>query len=145
MSFSKINKSVSIETKISCKNKSDFILSAGFIKFNQVFSIIIVKDNDTFKIFRAEIKNKLHKFDAIVCCGVDCAAWVEFFQLSQTCFSSGGISNLIGAAVEISSYVFDRDNGLIKECDLFGACENEIFGDFDRKLSFKYIYTPVSP
>lgn len=128
MSFSKINKSVSIETKISCKNKSDFILSAGFVKFNQVFSIIIVKNNDAFKIFR-------DKFDAIVCCGVDSAAWVEFFQLSQTCFSSGGISNLIGAAVEISSYVLDRDNGLIKECDLFGACENEIFGDFDRKSS----------
>ncbi len=59
MSVSEINESVSIKTKISCKNKSDFILSAGFVKFNQVFSIIIVKNNDAFKIFRAEIKRKI--------------------------------------------------------------------------------------
>lgn len=72
MSVSEINESVSIKTKISCKNKSDFILSAGFVKFNQVFSIIIVKNNDAFKIFRDEI-------DAIICCGVDSATWVEFF------------------------------------------------------------------
>lgn len=71
MSVSEINESVSIKTKISSKNKSDFILSAGFVKFNQVFSIIIVKNNDAFKIFRDEI-------DAIVSCGVDSATWVEF-------------------------------------------------------------------
>lgn len=59
MSVSEINESVSIKTKISSKNKSDFILSAGFVKFNQVFSIIIVKNNDAFKIFRAEIKRKI--------------------------------------------------------------------------------------
>lgn len=59
MSVSKINKSVTIKTKISCKNKSDFILSAGFVKFYQIFSIIIVKDNNAFKIFRAEIKKEI--------------------------------------------------------------------------------------
>jgi hypothetical protein len=54
--FSEVNKSVSIQTKVSGQDKTDFMVSAGFVEFDEVFSIVIVANNDTFEVVGAELK-----------------------------------------------------------------------------------------
>jgi hypothetical protein len=58
MGLSEVNESVSIKAEISCQNKTDFILSAGLVEFYQVFSIVIVKNNDAFEVFGTGFKYK---------------------------------------------------------------------------------------
>lgn len=55
MSISKVNKGVSIKAEVTCQNETDFVLSASLVEFDQVFSIVIVKNNNAFEVFRDEI------------------------------------------------------------------------------------------
>lgn len=58
MSISKVNKGVSIKAEVTCQNETDFVLSASLVEFDQVFSIVIVKNNNAFEVFRAGFKSK---------------------------------------------------------------------------------------
>jgi hypothetical protein len=54
--FSEVNKSVSIQAKVARQDKTDLMASAGFVEFDEVFSIVIVANNDTFEVVGAELK-----------------------------------------------------------------------------------------
>lgn len=58
MGFSKVNKCVSVKAKVTSKNEADFIISAGLVELDQVFSIVIVEYNYAFEVFGTEIKQK---------------------------------------------------------------------------------------
>ena len=60
MGFSEVNECITIKSEVTCQNEADFILSAGLVKSDQVFSIVIVEDNDTFEVFGAD--NKLNRY-----------------------------------------------------------------------------------
>jgi hypothetical protein len=53
--FSEVNKSVSIQTKVTGQDKTDFMVSAGFVEFDEVFSIVIVANNDAFEVVGADL------------------------------------------------------------------------------------------
>lgn len=65
MSISEVYESVSVKAEVACQQKTDFIFSASFVKFYQVFSIVIVENNDAFEVFRAEINSKIHEIDVV--------------------------------------------------------------------------------
>lgn len=58
MGFSEVNESVSVKAEVTGQNKADFILSASLVKSDQVFSIVVVEDDDAFEMFGAEIRFK---------------------------------------------------------------------------------------
>jgi hypothetical protein len=57
--LSKVHKSVSIKAEITSQNETDFIVPAGLVEFDQVFSIVMVEYNYAFEVFGAEIKIKI--------------------------------------------------------------------------------------
>ena len=48
--FSEVNKSVSIQAKVAGQDKTNFTVSAGFVEFGEVFSIVVVADNNAFEV-----------------------------------------------------------------------------------------------
>jgi hypothetical protein len=51
--LSKVYKSVSVKPKITGQNKTDFIVSASLVEFDEVFSIVMIKYNYAFEVFGA--------------------------------------------------------------------------------------------
>jgi hypothetical protein len=58
VSISEVNKSVAVETEISCQNESNLVLSASFVQLDQVLSIVVIENNDALVVFRADFKFK---------------------------------------------------------------------------------------
>jgi hypothetical protein len=88
---------------------------------------------------------KVHEFDGVVVGSADGAGGVEFFELGEAGFGAGAFADLGFVAVKVSADVFEGDDCLVEESDLFGTGEDEVLGDFDGKLNkFEYV-TPVRP
>ena len=86
------------------------------------------------KLLELGKNKKVHEFDAVVVGGADGAGGVEFFELGEAGFCAGAFADLGFVAVKVSADVFERDDSLVKEGDLFGAGEDEVLGDFDGEL-----------
>ena len=65
--------------------------------------------------------------------------------MSETGFGAGAFADLRFVAVKVSADVFEGDDCLVEESDLFGAGEDEVLGDFYGKLNKYEFVTPVRP
>ena len=84
MSFSKVNKSVSIKTEITGQNKTNFTVSAGLIELDQVFSVVIVKYNYAFEVLGTDFKIEIYMYSMLsllvvltVQAGLSSLSWVK--------------------------------------------------------------------
>lgn len=55
--------------------------------------------------------------------------------MGETGFGTCAFSNLRFVAVEVSSNIFEGNDGRVIERDLFGACEDQVFGNFNCELN----------
>ena len=65
--------------------------------------------------------------------------------MGEAGFSAGTFADLRFVAVKVSADVFEGDDCLVEESDLFGTGEDEVLGDFDGKLNKFEFVTPVRP
>ena len=69
---------------------------------------------------------------------------VQGFELFKGCLGSAEFSDVFLFDVEVFADILNSHYFRVVDCDLFGSCEDEIFGDFDSKLN-EVIFTPEMP
>jgi hypothetical protein len=69
------------------------------------------------------ITKLIHILDRVIWTKVNQAAWIKSFELFLAGLGSCELANMILSTVEVLTNVFDCNNILIKQCDLFGSCQ----------------------